>query len=133
VCIYTTFHLLSKYCILFCLSKRRNSFVLIVCSLIKLIAKSEYRRPYRNYVKGGGSGIQTSAITRDFIFSTTVQTGYSAHTVFYSRGTGIFPGIKWPGREADHSPSSSAEMNEWSYTTTPSCAFMASSGKIVYF
>jgi hypothetical protein len=32
----------------------------------------------------------------------------------------LFPGIKWPGREADHSPSSSAEVkNVWSYTTTP--------------
>jgi hypothetical protein len=87
--LYTAFLLLSKYCILFCLSKRKNSFVLIVCLFIKLIAKSEYRRPYSDYVKGGGSGIQTPAVTRDFIFSTTVQTGYSVHTVFYSRGTGF--------------------------------------------
>jgi len=28
--------------------------------------------------------------------------------------------VKWPGREADHSPSSSAEVkNAWSYTSTP--------------
>ena len=32
-------------------------------------------------------------------------------------------GIKWPGREADHSPSSSAEVkNEWSYTSIPHSA-----------
>jgi hypothetical protein len=28
--------------------------------------------------------------------------------------------MKWLGREADHSPSSSAEVkNEWNYTSTP--------------
>jgi hypothetical protein len=35
-------------------------------------------------------------------------------------------GVKWPGREADHSPPSSAEVkNEWSYTSTPQYAFVA--------
>jgi hypothetical protein len=29
-------------------------------------------------------------------------------------------GVKWPGREADRSPPSSAEVNMWSYTSTPS-------------
>jgi hypothetical protein len=29
-------------------------------------------------------------------------------------------GVKWPGHEADHSPSPSAKVkNEWSYTSTP--------------
>jgi hypothetical protein len=29
-------------------------------------------------------------------------------------------GVKWPGRQADHSPPSSAEVkNAWSYTSTP--------------
>jgi hypothetical protein len=32
---------------------------------------------------------------------------------------GSFPGVKRPGREADHSPQSSAEVkNAWSYTST---------------
>jgi hypothetical protein len=35
-------------------------------------------------------------------------------------------GVKWPGREVDHSPPSSAEVkNEWSCTSTPPYAFMA--------
>jgi hypothetical protein len=35
-------------------------------------------------------------------------------------------GVKRPGREADHSPPSSAELKtEWSYTSTPQYAFMA--------
>jgi hypothetical protein len=36
------------------------------------------------------------------------------------------PAVKWPGCEADHSPSSSAEVkNEWRYTSTPPYVFMA--------
>jgi hypothetical protein len=35
-------------------------------------------------------------------------------------------GVKRPGREADHSPPSSAKVkNEWSYTSTPQYALMA--------
>jgi hypothetical protein len=34
-------------------------------------------------------------------------------------------GVKWPGREADNSPPSSALVNVWSYTSTPQYAFMA--------
>jgi hypothetical protein len=34
---------------------------------------------------------------------------------------GLFLGVKRPGREADHSPPSSAEVkNEWSYNSAPS-------------
>jgi hypothetical protein len=34
--------------------------------------------------------------------------------------------IKWPGREADHSPPASAEVKKmWIYTSTPPYAFMA--------
>jgi len=32
---------------------------------------------------------------------------------------GSFPGVRWPGREADHSPPSSADGNAWSYTSIP--------------
>jgi len=41
-------------------------------------------------------------------------------------GTGVSsPGVERPGREADHSSTSSAEVkNEWSYTTIPPYAFM---------
>jgi len=32
----------------------------------------------------------------------------------------LSPGVKWPGREADHSPPCSAKVeNSWSYTSTP--------------
>jgi hypothetical protein len=39
---------------------------------------------------------------------------------------GSFPGVKRPGREADHSPPSSAEIkNAWCYTSIPEYVFMA--------
>jgi hypothetical protein len=42
-----------------------------------------------------------------------VQTGSGAHPPSYPMGTmGSFPGVKRPGREADHSPPSSAEGKE---------------------
>jgi len=32
---------------------------------------------------------------------------------------GSFPRVKRPGREANHSPASDAEITEWSYASTP--------------
>jgi hypothetical protein len=38
----------------------------------------------------------------------------------------LFPGVKRPGREADHSPPASAEVKKiWIYTSIPPCPFMA--------
>jgi hypothetical protein len=38
----------------------------------------------------------------------------------------LSPGVKRPGREADHSPPASAEIKKiWIYTSTPPHAFMA--------
>jgi hypothetical protein len=46
---------------------------------------------------------------------------------FLSNGyQGFFPGVKWHGGEADHTPPSSAEVKEvWIFTSTPPCAFVA--------
>jgi hypothetical protein len=56
-----------------------------------------------------------------------VQTGSGVHTTFYKMGTGAsFLGVKRQGREADHSPPTSAEVKKmWIYTTTPPYIFMA--------
>ena len=50
-------------------------------------------------------------------FSAPVQTGPGAYLDSYTMGTGIFRGggrglVKWPGRGADHPPSSNAEVKE---------------------
>jgi hypothetical protein len=50
-----------------------------------------------------------------------VQNGSGAHPASYPMDTGAFSlAVKRPGREADHSPPSSAEVkNAWSCTSTP--------------
>jgi hypothetical protein len=56
-----------------------------------------------------------------------VQTGSGAHPASYTMGTGdSFSGVKRPGREADHSPPTNAEVKKmWIYTSTPPHGFMA--------
>jgi hypothetical protein len=52
-------------------------------------------------------------------FFTHVQTDPEAHPSSCTVGTGSFPGVKRPGRGADHPPPSSAEVKkEYSYTST---------------
>jgi hypothetical protein len=50
----------------------------------------------------------------------SVETGFGAHPASYAVGIrGSFPGVKWPEREAEHSPPSSAKVkNAWSCTST---------------
>jgi hypothetical protein len=56
-----------------------------------------------------------------------VQTGSGVHPTSYTMGTGgSFQGVKRPGREADHSPPTSAEVKKtWIYTFIPPYTFMA--------
>jgi hypothetical protein len=55
-------------------------------------------------------GVRSPAEVKDLSFSLCVQTGSGAHPASCTMGTGgPFPGAKArPGRDADHSPSSSA-------------------------
>jgi hypothetical protein len=57
-----------------------------------------------------------------------VDTGSEIHPASYLMGNeGAFPGgVKLSGREADHSPPTSADVKKtWIYMPTPSYAFMA--------
>jgi hypothetical protein len=56
-------------------------------------------------------GVRSPARAKDFSSSLCVQTGSEAHPAFCTIGTGgPFPGGRArPGRDADHSPPSSAE------------------------
>jgi hypothetical protein len=57
-------------------------------------------------------GVRSPAGAKDFFSSLCVHTGSGAHPASCTMGTGgPFPGGKArPGRDADHSPSSSAEV-----------------------
>jgi hypothetical protein len=72
------------------------------------------------------NGVRISAGVGNFSLRHRVQTGSGAHPASYSVGTkGFFPGVKRPGREADHSPPPSHEVRECvelclHYSNTPS-------------
>jgi hypothetical protein len=71
--------------------------------------------------------ITSSFYSIEFSHLRVVQTGSGVHPTSYTLGSGgCFPGVKRPGREADHSSPTSAEVKEmWIYTSTPPYAFMA--------
>jgi hypothetical protein len=56
-----------------------------------------------------GVGVPNSG-SQQFSLLHVVQTGSGVHPTSYPMGTGgSFPGVKRPGREADHSPPASTE------------------------
>jgi hypothetical protein len=72
--------------------------------------------------QGGGSS--SPGRVKKFSLLHIVQTGSGVHPTSYKMGTGdSFPGVKRQGREADHSPPTSAEVKI--YTSTPLYVFMA--------
>jgi len=54
-----------------------------------------------------------------------VQTCSGAQPASYPKCTGETAGLRWPAREADNSPPSSAKVFTWSYTFTTSYVFIA--------
>jgi hypothetical protein len=64
-------------------------------------------------------GVRVPVGSRSFLH--VVQTGSGVHTTSYQIGAGALPpGVKRPGREAEQSPPTSAEvMKMWIYTSTP--------------
>jgi hypothetical protein len=61
-----------------------------------------------------GSRVRFPAMAGNFSLHRRVQNGSRAHPASYPMGTrDSFPGDKAAGREADHSPPSSAEVKEW--------------------
>jgi hypothetical protein len=60
------------------------------------------------------AGVQSPTEAEDFPSSLCIQAGSRAHPASYTMGTeGSFPvGKVQPGRAADHSPPSSAEVKE---------------------
>jgi hypothetical protein len=60
------------------------------------------------------AGVRSPTETEDFSSNLCVQTGSGAHLAYCTVGTGgSFPGGKArPGRDADHSPPSSAEVKK---------------------
>jgi hypothetical protein len=74
-----------------------------------------------------GSRVRFPAGAGNFSLHHRVQNGSGAHPASYTMGTAaLSPEVKRPEREVDHSPPSSAVVNNaWSYTSTPQYVFMA--------
>jgi hypothetical protein len=67
-------------------------------------------------------------------FFAHVQTGPETHPASCTMGTWSFPGVKRPGRGADHPPSSSAEVKkEYSYTSTPPLGLRVCYGYLYHY
>jgi hypothetical protein len=64
---------------------------------------------YRHLLLAGRSGDRISVEAR---FSSSFWQGLGAHPASYTMGAGSFPGVKGPGRGANHPPLSSAEVKE---------------------
>jgi hypothetical protein len=64
-------------------------------------------------LNGRDTRVRFSAGAGNFSFHHRVQNGSGAHPASYLMGTrGSSLGVKLPGREADHSPPSTAEVKE---------------------
>jgi hypothetical protein len=61
----------------------------------------------------GGSGVRFPVGTGNFSLHHRVENGSGAHPASYPMGTSDSLAVKWPGREADHTPPSSVEFKEW--------------------
>jgi len=60
-----------------------------------------------------------------FLFFKTPRQPMGPPSLLLNGHYGSLPLVKRPGREFDHSPSSSVEVkNEWSYTSTPPICLM---------
>ena len=60
-------------------------------------------------------------------FSSPVQTDSGVHPASYTMGTGSFPGVKRPGRGADHPPHIALILKSGAFPLHPFWAFAACS------
>jgi hypothetical protein len=92
---------------------------------VRLVVTLLYNLAQYRMTRGPGSSVGIATDYGDRIpvgatFFAHVETGPGAHPASCTMGTGSFPGVKQLGRGADHTPPSSAKVeNEYSYTSAP--------------
>jgi hypothetical protein len=95
----------------------------------RLPLKPGWHSRYSDWLRAGRPRGRSSSPGRvkDFLFSAsfTPALGSTQTRIQWVPGA-ISSGIKQPGRETDHSPPASAEVNKmWIYTSTPQYALIA--------
>jgi hypothetical protein len=94
-----------------------------------LSSQSVVRSRYKDWLRAGRPRDRSSSPGRDknFLFSKSSRPALvSTQPPIQWVPGALSSGIKLPGREADHSPPTSAEVKKmWIYTSTPPYAFMA--------
>jgi hypothetical protein len=81
-----------------------------------------------DWLRAGRSRGRSSSPGRvkNFLYSMSSRLALGSTQPPIQWGPGVLsPGVKRPGREADHSPAASAEVKMWIYTSIPPYAFMA--------
>jgi hypothetical protein len=92
-----------------------NSYI---CSLVTIARK---RSRYRDWLQAGRLRVWSSSPGRDknFLFSKSSRQALGPTQPPILGALSL--GLKWTGREADHSPPASIEIKKiWNYTSTPS-------------
>jgi hypothetical protein len=88
-----------------------------------------WRSRYSDWLRAGRTrdGSSSPGRVKKFLFSTSFRPGMgpTQPPIQWVPGA-LFSGVKRPGREADHSAPTTAEVKKiWIYTSTPPYAFMA--------
>jgi hypothetical protein len=89
-------------------------------SVVRLNRGAGIAQWYSAGIRAGRSGVRVPDVVGNFSLQHRVQAGSGAHPALYRMCISDSLEVKRTGREADHSPPSSAEVkNAWSYTSTP--------------
>jgi hypothetical protein len=96
-----------------CVHRLQQLVKFVYFIIINNISQSRDSSVCKRLATGWMIGVGFPAGAGNFPLHHRVQTGSGAHPASYPMCTGgSFPGVKWPGREADHSPPSSADVKD---------------------
>jgi hypothetical protein len=108
-------------------TKQQLKLQLRIFNLYVLKGGTRTAQWYSAGLRAGWSGVRVPARVGNFFLHHRRPDQLWGPLSLLSNGyQGLFPGVKRPRREVDHSTPSSAEVkNAWRYTSTPQYAFMA--------